>query len=334
MCLMVVLGAALCSQAHADLEQVEYHYMFNEYDEALQLLAQLAATEPEATAASLEHQVWLARCLVQAGDSEAAREAFCRVHSLDRDWQPDPVLVPIEEQEAFERAVADCPRGPVLLSIITDPAGARAWLDGLPLDGATPLTGLQRDPGTYELSLRREGYQERTEHIEIEWPETVIERVLQPAPRMPRPDLLPEKTRSGAVTRSLVLPGYGQHYKRQPTRGKILAGAATVTAGMAIWGHLQRNSRLDAHDRALDDYLAAVTPEELARTFAIYEDQADAVQRAEDLRDIGFYAFVGVYVVNLVDAALGFPLEEQNVRVSAEAPDPGEARLTFSIMGR
>ena len=80
--------------------------------------------------------------------------------------------------------------------------------------------------------------------------------------------------------------------------------------------------------------MAQVTPDQMDPKYDIYVDRAEAVRRSENLRDIGLYAFVGVYVLNLVDAALGFPLGEKNVSVSAAAAHPGEARLAVSITGR
>lgn len=259
--------------ALADLELVEEHYLFGEYPEAIQLLRQLADRDP-AAAGSIEHQVWQARCLVQAGELEEAMRAFCRARELSPDWQPDPVLVPADEREVFLRAIEECPSKPA---------------------------------------------------------EAVIEQPPQPSPPgLPPPSVPLDLTRRQAVMRSLI-PGMGQFYKGQSTRGSILAGAATATAGIAVWGHLQRNSRFDTYEQARDDYRAAVAHEEIDRTFAVLQDRADAVSRSEKLRDIGLYSFIGVYALNLVDAALGFPLDGAGGTMTADGTDGEQLRLGVSF---
>lgn len=275
---IIALLAAGSSYAQAGsplgvLEQVEDHYMLGEYTKALYLLERSAAADPDMFAASREHQIWLARCLIQLGRDTEAVDVFCRVRDLDRAWRPDPEFVPEGEREVFYRSAEECRRASTRLSAETEPA---------------PIS----------------------------------------------PSAFPEKTgvtRGGAVTRSVLLPGLGQIAKGQPTRGRVFMGAATVTLGLAVAGQLQRSSRLDAYDRAREDYLAAVTLEDINRTYAEYQDKADHVHSAENLRDIGLYAFIGVYVANVIDAALGFPLGEGAVKVSAESPTPDQARLVFAV---
>ncbi len=147
-------------------------------------------------------------------------------------------------------------------------------------------------------------------------------------------DHAPDKTRGQAVTRSLLLPGLGQFYKQQPTKGAVFLGAATATAGLAIIGQTQRSSRLDDYEQARDAYRAAVTAADIARTRAVAQDRADSLRRAENVRDAGLYALLGVYVLNVVDAALGFPLDGKGVSMRAAAPIDGEARLAICIARR
>lgn len=335
LCILLVGAAGLLpASARANFDQVEIHYLFNEYTEALQLLAQMAVVDPAAAATDVHHQVWVARCLVQIGETREAIEVFCRVIELDPAWAPDPVLVPAGEREVFVRAAQECGPGPALLSISSTPQGAQVWLDGQLLAERTPILDFQQQSGTYQLVLRLNGCEEFAGPIEVVRPATNIEKVLRPATPLPIPDDLPgDITRGPAIRRSMVLPGWGQFYKGQSTKGKVLLGAAGLTTGLAIYGYLQRDSRLDAYQEARADYLAAVSGAEINRTYAIYQEKTDAVRRSENLRDFGFYALIGVYVFNVVDAALGFPLTKANMQVRAGNLSTGQIRLALSFGG-
>jgi hypothetical protein len=89
------------------------------------------------------------------------------------------------------------------------------------------------------------------------------------------PEELPDKTRiqtryvqlhdprPGAGWRSLVLPGWGQIYKRQETKGYIILSAFTLNAAALITSIVKEN---EAHNT----YRSAMHPDDINRTYDEY----------------------------------------------------------------
>jgi tetratricopeptide (TPR) repeat protein len=72
-----------------------------------------------------------------------------------------------------------------------------------------------------------------------------------------------EDLRPGAAWRSAILPGWGQFYKKQKTKGYILGGAfwsSLIATGIA-WLN---------EDRAHQDYLASTSPEDIESNYSTY----------------------------------------------------------------
>jgi hypothetical protein len=118
------------------------------------------------------------------------------------------------------------------------------------------------------------------------------------------------RTRSGAVFRSLVAPGWGQFYNRQPVKGGIIIGAEVALVGAAVAMHLLGAADEDAY-RASDfaQQHAGLTPEELGQQAAALHDSAEDYY---GWRNILIYGAVGVWLYNVLDAYLfGIDGEEQ-----------------------
>jgi tetratricopeptide (TPR) repeat protein len=292
---LLVAGLGVCTAlAGDDFSQVEAHYLFGEYDQALQLLERMIDGELASPAASVDAQAWRARCLAQKGDLEAALDAFCRVRELDPEWRPDRAIFPANELELFERALAEC-------AVAPEP--------NVPVEAETPSE-------------------------QVSPPEPV-------SPPAEEPVVLPSvaaeiraaKTRSGAVMRSVV-PGLGQMYKGQRTKGTVLLASALAVAGVAYAGHSERSGAVDDYEARRSEYLSVVTQPEIDAAYARMEDAWDSVRDAEKLRDIGIYALIGVYVYSVIDAATGFPLQESRIQVSAGATREGQARIAVTLGAR
>lgn len=99
--------------------------------------------------------------------------------------------------------------------------------------------------------------------------------------------------RLAALRRSLVLPGWGQRHLQRPRSGWIYTAGFLTALGAGLGLHLLQDQ---AHDR----YLAAVTPEEIAREY-------DAYNQRYRLRNAAFAAAAGIYVVNVFDLILVTP---------------------------
>lgn len=108
------------------------------------------------------------------------------------------------------------------------------------------------------------------------------------------------RTRSGAIFRSLIVPGWGQFYNREPIKGGVLIGLEVALAATAVALHF-----LGAADE--DSYAASnfalkypdLTPTELSQKATDLRDSAETFYQA---RNGLIYAAIGVYLYNVLDA--------------------------------
>lgn len=130
------------------------------------------------------------------------------------------------------------------------------------------------------------------------------------------------RSRSDAVFRSLLLPGWGQLYNRQPRKAWLFIGGEVALAGAAVGFHLAGND-------AYDDYLARTRADQLGgspsqRATDLY-DTAASRYRARNWLVAGAAA---LWLLNVADAWLsgvdGASLVDAGV---AAAPLPGGAAL-------
>lgn len=136
------------------------------------------------------------------------------------------------------------------------------------------------------------------------------------------------RTRSDAAFRSLLVPGWGQAYNRQPVKGAVYGTAALVTVGGAVVYHLKGA-------RAQRDYESRVTagdlgPDPAAAAAAL---RADA-NRAYRTRNAFVYGAVGVWVVAAADAYLFGVDGQKAVEGLALAPLPVEGAPGLALAWR
>lgn len=101
------------------------------------------------------------------------------------------------------------------------------------------------------------------------------------------------RTRSGAIYRSLLLPGWGQFYNREPIKGAVFAGAEIAAAGLSAMFHL-----FGAQSQA--DY-NALGIEAAPEQFTSLRD--DASQQYK-MRNIMIYTALGIHLLGIIDATL------------------------------
>lgn len=121
-----------------------------------------------------------------------------------------------------------------------------------------------------------------------------------------------EDPRPGAAWRSMLLPGWGQFYKHQKTRGYILGGA--------FWGSLLATGvSLVMENNARDDYLGSVAPEDIERTYSDY-NQWHKTRQALVVASAALWAL-----------AVGDALWSPYSRASLAARPEGGALLTLHV---
>ncbi len=112
------------------------------------------------------------------------------------------------------------------------------------------------------------------------------------------------KHRSGAIWRSVLLPGYGQRFAEHKTRGLITSAVQIMSVALAVYAHLDYEDKLKAYDDAYEAYLNATTQSGIQTTRLQVSSARTEWDDAAILRDIGFASVGIVYTVNLLDVAL------------------------------
>ncbi|NOX38411.1 MAG: hypothetical protein GXO78_12835 [Calditrichaeota bacterium] len=120
--------------------------------------------------------------------------------------------------------------------------------------------------------------------------------------------------RPGAAWRSAVLPGWGQWYKHQKGRAKIIGGVflgSTVFTGVAFY--LERRSRRD--------YLRSKLPDEIRKNY----DRYNFWYRT---RQIGVHLMVAVWAIAVGDA-LWTPAPPLKIEPTVSGPQAPGVQLRF-----
>lgn len=191
------------------------------------------------------------------------------------------------------------------LEVTSDPAGTVVNLEGeFKLAGVTPTVFSQPLHGSYKLIAKREGYETYRTRITLTGGAPVSVNI-QLAP----------KTRFKAFIRSMVIPGWGQFYAGEKTRGTLF-GLATIGSGIVTLV-----SQLDYQDKreAYDDFLAEFVEERSIERKMQMESMLDQIRKeaydAETKRNITLGVLAAVWVYNLFDAVIFFPDKKYESRV-------------------
>jgi Tol biopolymer transport system component len=146
-----------------------------------------------------------------------------------------------------------------------------------------------------------------------------------------------EKSRGRALTRSLFVPGLGQLYKGERAKGLALLAAETASIGTA----LLFLSQVDTG--TLDDLEAAYRrsvpldgacldssgqPCENA-AFAVWREAYDTARRNQTVTRVAVGLAAGIWIVNLIDSAGGFPRAVDRPIRLTRAGTPGPRALPY-----
>jgi len=99
------------------------------------------------------------------------------------------------------------------------------------------------------------------------------------------------RTTSGAVYRSVLMPGWGQFYNRQAVKGGLFVGSEVVAAGLAVTFHL-----LGAHYQSQYDKMGAGTPQSKV------DAKIDQAETNFSRRNWALIALAVVHAANILDA--------------------------------
>ena len=203
-------------------------------------------------------------------------------------------------------------------SIETQPAGAEITLDGSPL-GHTPYVHWLPN-GDHRLGFALPGYERNSLTLRSDFggAQTLLIE-------------LTPKTRGKALLRSLILPGLGQRYRERRTRSWLFSIAAVGAAGFAMMNQSAYDDAVADYDAARAEYRAAYSQVDMDAAFAVMEESFASAGRTRDRRDFAMLTLGGVWLANLVDAALGSPVANAGVRVGAVTTPGGRTALAATI---
>lgn len=186
---------------------------------------------------------------------------------------------------------------PAILSVTSDPPGALVVLQGEhTIRGRTPFSVSRGLQGRYEVHAYAPGYEE--------WRSTLY---LDPTTSRTLSIELSSRSRLKATLRSMIFPGWGQHYTDQ--RSKALLFAATELAALGWMGveQIEYRDKVADFEVAERNYLDAKEVDEIQRLYAEMERRREAADEKFDDRRTALYMAGAIWTVNVLDMILFYP---------------------------
>ena len=184
------------------------------------------------------------------------------------------------------------------------PAKAKVILDGQQC-GLLPLKNLNVRNGSHNLQVSRPGFYDHKETILIG----------KNSPPIFRINLKP-KSKNSALLYSTLLPGSGQYYAGNKTKGITLS---VLTLGSAVSGFFVYGNYLDKRDQYLKDKSAYVNNTDLGQMVSLKQAMNKSYSSADDAKQVSQVVWgvsAAIWIYNIVDSYLFFP-EQSRIDVNA-----------------
>ena len=200
--------------------------------------------------------------------------------------------------------------GVPVLTVRSDPPGAIVRLTGeYEFVGRTPWNLHRPLSGVYRMQAFAPGYNvwERQVYLDPSAPQDLFVR-------------LSRKSRLGAASRSLLIPGWGQRYNGAQGRGWFYTIAEVGALGTALVFWELYQDKVDDFDAAAERYRNA---RDLTSIRAARRELADASDEADDAYDrhrVVLTIAGGIYALAFVDALVGpAPAYQSSARSHADS---------------
>lgn len=216
-------------------------------------------------------------------------------------------------------------RGEVTIHSV--PEGAQVTLTGdMVVSGITPVQFHQPLMGVYTLEVTCPGYEKYTSRIILD-PTRPIDISVKLSPR----------TRFKALARSLLVPGWGQRYSEQGTKGYLFGLMAVGSVVAYLIADDKFDEKYDTYlsrQREYDSLLVHGSIAEVRRLKSSLDAaQADAYD-AENVRRFTIGTVIAVWGVNILDVLFFFPERRPIVSVKGitlrPTAEPKMVGLTLS----
>jgi hypothetical protein len=196
------------------------------------------------------------------------------------------------------------------VTVRSTPEGARVTISGdVVVSGVTPARFHHLLIGDYKLVLKKYGYESHSSRV-----------VLDPTRQIEINIRLSPKTRLKAAARSFFIPGWGQKYTDQKTKGYLFGALAVGSVLAYLIADDEFDYRYDLYINKLNKYDSLMTSgniDELSRLKTELDKAQDDAYDAENVRRATIGTVVAVWGINLLDILFFYP----------------EQRATFSIKG-
>lgn len=189
------------------------------------------------------------------------------------------------------------------LIVRSAPEGAEVVLTGdAVVAGVTPTFFQQGLVGQYKVEIKKYGYETYKTKV-----------VLDPLRQMEISADLSRKTGFKAAVRSMVIPGWGQRYGDQKTKGvvfNLLAVGSVAAFLIADQDFDKKYDRFRDWEDTYDSSLAAGgSYADLQRVHGELINAQQEAYDAEDTRRVSVGAVAGVWALSIIDALFFFPEE-------------------------
>ncbi len=183
------------------------------------------------------------------------------------------------------------------ITISTNPSGATVYLRGeFDLVANTPAVLPENISGRFRAEVTRPGYETwKSDLTFIPGSANDVNIKLSP------------KTRIKAAARSILIPGWGQVYSENKSRGYLITAGALASAAAIFHTDRQYDKRKADFDIARSNYNSATSIEERIVLKAISDDSQHEAYKAETDRNTAMAIGAAFWAYNILDALLFFP---------------------------
>lgn len=181
------------------------------------------------------------------------------------------------------------------LSVSGGPSGAAIRIGGR-LAGELPLENYELDGGNYTIQVTAKGYETTSKMVNI-----------APNQRKELSVKLTRKSNSKAFVSSLFVPGLGQHYLEKKGRAVLFPLLEVGAIAGAVIFNSQYNNSIQEYNDIRNSYSTAINQTEIDTYYYQMTSKYDDIESAEKMRNIFIGAAAGIWLWNVLDAALFGP---------------------------